>query len=185
VATHPVADWSDNERTSIALIAEVSRGDERALAQFYDRTSGLVYGLALRIVREPSAAEDIMLEVYLQVWRTAQSFDAGRGTVSSWLVTLVRSRAIDWLRSRQARGANLEQPLDNVLTLSDHRPSPERASEQAGRVRIIREALSGLVPEQRKAIELAYFSGLSQSEIAAQTGLPLGTVKTRIRRGMM
>jgi RNA polymerase sigma-70 factor, ECF subfamily len=136
-------------------------------------------------VREPSAAEDILLEVYLQVWSTAQSFDAGRGAVSSWLLTLVRSRAIDWLRSRRARRTHLEQPLDEVLTLSNHRPSPERASAEAGRARIIGEAMAGLVPDQRQAIELAYFSGLSQSEIAARTGLPLGTVKTRIRLGMI
>ena len=126
-----------------------------------------------------------MLEVYLQVWRTAQSFDAARGTVSSWLVTLVRSRAIDWLRSRQARRANLSQPLDDALILRDHRPDPEQVNQEADRARFIREAMAGLAPEQRKAIELAYFSGLSQSEIAAQTGLPLGTIKTRIRLGMI
>jgi RNA polymerase sigma-70 factor (ECF subfamily) len=185
VATQTVADWSDSEDTSVALIVQVSRGDESALAQLYDRTNSLVYGLALRIVRDPSAAEDIMLEVYLQVWRTAQSFDAARGTVSSWLVTLVRSRAIDWLRSRQARRANLSQPLDDAPILRDHRPNPEQVNQEADRARFVRKAMAGLAPGQRRAIELAYFSGLSQSEIASQTGLPLGTVKTRIRLGMI
>jgi len=177
--------WSENERIAATLISRVAAGDERALAQLYDATSRMVYGLCLRIVKDAAAAEDITLEAYLQLWRTAASYDPIRGTVSAWLLTVVRSRAIDWLRARKARRADLEQNLDEVFDLSDDRPSPESVSIESGRTRIIRDAMLELPAEQRRAIELTYFSGLSHSEIAVQTGLPLGTVKTRIRLGMM
>ena len=177
--------WSENERIAATLISRVAAGDERALAQLYDATSRMVYGLCLRIVKDAAAAEDITLEAYLQLWRTAASYDPIRGTVSAWLLTVVRSRAIDWLRARKARRADLEQNLDEVFDLSDDRPSPESVSIESGRTRIIRDAMLELPAEQRRAIELTYFSGLSHSEIAVQTGLPLGNVKTRIRLGMM
>jgi RNA polymerase sigma-70 factor (ECF subfamily) len=123
--------------------------------------------------------------VYLQVWRTAESYDPQRGTVSSWLVTLVRSRAIDCLRRRKARRAGLEDHVDDVVHLSDSRPSPERAVVDAGRARMLAKAMANLSPDQREAIELAFFPGLSHTEVAAQMGLALGTVKTRIRLGML
>ena len=176
---------SDNERAWEALVARLSHGDENALAELYDSTNRLVYGMALRVLRDPASAEDITMEVYLQVWRTAGSYDPQRGTVSSWLVTLVRSRAIDCLRSRKARRAELEDNVDEVANLLDSRPSPELASMEAGRSRIVQNAMADLPPDQRKAIELAYFLGLSHTEVAMQTGLPLGTIKTRIRLGML
>ncbi len=141
--------------------------------------------LCLRIVKDPTAAEDITLEAYLQLWRTAESYDPVRGSVTAWLLTVVRSRAIDWLRSRKARRADLEQDVDGVFNLKDQRPSPEHVSIEASRTRVIRGAMAELPDDQRRAIELTYFSGLSHTEIAMQTGLPLGTVKTRIRLGMM
>ena len=144
-----------------------------------------MFGLCLRIVKDPSAAEDITLEAYLQVWRTAGSYDPVRGTVSAWLLTVVRSRAIDWLRARKSRRADMEQDLDEVFELQDLRPSPERSSIEAGRRRIIQDAMAELPDEQRRAIELTYFAGLSHSEIALQTGLPIGTVKTSIRLGVI
>jgi RNA polymerase sigma-70 factor (ECF subfamily) len=104
VALNPVMDWAQEDHSLVGLVSAVARGDQRALAQLYDRTSRVVYGLALRVLDDPSAAEDIALEVYIQVWRTAESYDGGRGTVSAWLVTLARSRAIDWLRARRSRG---------------------------------------------------------------------------------
>jgi RNA polymerase sigma-70 factor (ECF subfamily) len=139
----------------------------------------------LRIVKDPSAAEDIVLEAYLQLWRTAPSYDPVRGTVTAWLLTVARSRAIDWLRARKARRADLEQNLDDVFDLHDKRPSPEHHSIESSRDRIIRDVMAELPAEQRRAIELTYFSGLSHSEIALHTGLPIGTVKTRIRLGMI
>jgi RNA polymerase sigma-70 factor (ECF subfamily) len=185
VATLPAVDWSDNERESQALVARLADGDGHALARLYDRTNRIVYGLALRILGDSSSAEDVTMEVYLQVWRTAESYDPQRGTVSSWLVTLVRSRAIDCLRSRKARRAELEENVDQVANLRDSRPSPELVSVEDGRSHIIRKAMAQLSPDQREAIELAYFSGLSHTEVAVKTGLPLGTVKTRIRLGML
>ena len=178
-------EWPENELTYAALVPRIAQGDDRALAHLYDSTSRMMFGLCLRIVKDPSAAEDITLEVYLQVWRTAGSYDPVRGTVSAWLLTVARSRAIDWLRARKARRADMEQDLDEVFELQDLRPSPERSSIEAGRRRIIQDAMAELPDEQRRAIELTYFAGLSHSEIALQTGLPIGTVKTRIRLGVI
>jgi len=188
VAKMPVGaslEWSAEEQEWAALVARVALGDEHALAQLYDCTSRIVYGLALRVLRDPSAAEEIMMEVYLQVWRTAPSYDPARGSASAWLITLARSRAIDYLRSRMARRAATERALDELYELQDPRPDPEQESMELGRARIIREALSQLPPEQRRLLDMTYFSGLSHTEIAGSTGLPLGTVKTRIRSGMM
>jgi RNA polymerase sigma-70 factor, ECF subfamily len=185
VASLPAVDWSDNQREWQALVASLAGGDECALARLYDNTNRIVYGLALRILGDPSSAEDVTMEVYLQVWRTAESYEPQRGTVTSWLVTLVRSRAIDCLRARKARRADLAENVDEVANLRDSRPGPELASLEAGRSRIVQKAMADLSPDQREAIELAYFSGLTHTEIAVQTGLPLGTVKTRIRLGML
>lgn len=185
VALSPGIDWSRDDRDLTGLVTAVAQGNERALAQLYDRTSRTVYGLALRILGDPASAEDITLEVYLQVWRTAESYDPARGTVAAWLVTLVRSRAIDWLRSRRGRGRELEDSLPEAGGLPDGRPSPEVITIEAGRARAVRSALAELPPEQRRAVELAYFSGMSHREIAERIELPLGTVKTRIRLGML
>lgn len=185
MAAFTAIDWSENERESKALVARLADGDEQAFARFYDTTNRIVYGVALRILTDPSTAEDVTMEVYLQVWRTAKKYDPARGSVSSWLATLVRSRAIDSLRSRKARRTELEDNVDDVADLRDHRPSPELASAEQGRSRIVRKAMDALSPDQREAIELAFFSGLSHTEVAVQTGLPLGTVKTRIRLGML
>jgi len=176
---------SNGDPTLEELVTKLAAGDEFAFAQLYDRTNRIVYGLALRILRDLSSAEDITMEVYLQVWRTASRYDPQRGTVTSWLVTLARSRALDCLRSRKARHTDLEENVDDVHDLHDSRSSPELASMEAGRSRIVQKALADLVPDQREAIEMAYFSGLSHSEMAERTGLPLGTVKTRIRLGML
>lgn len=185
MAASSALDWPENERASATLMSQIALGDERALAQLYDGTSHMVYGLCLRIVKDPSAAEDITLEAYLQVWRTAESYDPVRGTVTAWLLTVVRSRAIDWLRARKARRADMQQDLEEVFDLRDLRKNPEEASLDAGRSRVIRDAMAELPDEQKRAIEMTYFSGLSHSEIALQDGLPIGTVKTRIRLGMM
>jgi len=185
MAVYSLPDYSELDRSRARLVLEIARGSEQALAQLYDCTSSVVYGLALRLLREPSLAEDVTLEVFLQVWRTAGTYDIQRGRVLPWLVTMVRSRAIDRLRSPQVRGSGLEQPLEDTADLDDRQPSPERLSIEAGNSRAIRRALSELPTEQREAIELAYFSGFSHSEIAHRSGLPLGTVKTRIRQGML
>src|ERR1700689_1791142 len=167
------------------LVADVANHSESAMADLYDGTSQMVYALALRIVRDESAAEDITIEVYIQVWRTAASYDPARGAVLSWLATLSRSRALDYLGARKPRGAEREDSVDDAAGLHDSRPSPELEIIAAGPVRLVRAAVAALSSDQREAIELAYFSGLSHSEVAKRTGLPLGTVKTRIRMGMI
>jgi RNA polymerase sigma-70 factor (ECF subfamily) len=185
MATPFAIERPDHESAWKELVARLAGGDENALAALYDRTNRIVYGLALRVLRDPSLAEEVTLEVYLQIWRTAVGYEPKRGSVTSWLVTLARSRSIDCLRSRKARRFEREENVDNVPGLRDSRPGPELSSMEAERSRIVNKAMADLAPDQRQAIALAYFSGLSHSEVAVETGSPLGTVKTRIRLGML
>jgi len=165
-----------------ALVHRVAGGDETALAQLYDETSQLVCGLALRILGNRDAAEDVVIEVYAQAWRDAKSYEVGRGSPMSWLLTMTRSRAIDVLRARRRDQAT--DPIESAAHVHADAPTPEDATADAERHRFVRGALIRLAIEQREAIELAYFAGLSHSEIAMRLGQPLGTVKTRIRLGM-
>ena len=126
VAVKPAIDWAEADRPLAALLGRVARGEESALAQLYDSTCRVVYGLILRIIGDSAAAEEIAMEVYLQVWRTAANYSAERGTVSTWLVMLARSRAIDWLRSRRGQSARREDSLDDVFVLRDPGPDPAR-----------------------------------------------------------
>jgi RNA polymerase sigma-70 factor (ECF subfamily) len=165
------------------LIVLIARGSQSALSHLYDRSSPRVYGLILSILDDRGAAEEVTIDVYMQVWRTASRFDPSRGSVIGWLQMIARSRAIDRLRAGHIERRRVERPecLDGVLDAGD---DPETWSLRSEQGRLVREALTRLSPEQREAILLAYFSGLSHSEIAARQGLPVGTVKTRIRLGM-
>jgi len=165
------------------LFRRVADGDHQALAEVYDATSKIVFSLALRIVYERDIAEDVVIEVYTQVWGLAKTYDPQRGTPLAWLLTMTRSRAIDILRSRQRN--QKDEPIEHAQNVSANLPSPEDNSEAAERQRLVRHALACLGDEQRQLIELAYFADLSHSEIAARVGQPLGTVKTRIRLGML
>lgn len=165
-------------------IGRIAQGDQAALASLYDATSQLVYGLVLRILGDAGTSEDVTLEVYLQVWRQAERFDPARGRVLSWLMTMARSRAIDRLRVTSQQLARSE-PLDVLNEAKSSSPDPEESAQLAQRRARVREALRTLGPEQRRAIELAFFGGLSQNEIALKLNEPLGTVKTRIRSGML
>jgi RNA polymerase sigma-70 factor (ECF subfamily) len=165
------------------LLQRIAAGDQLAMAELYDATSPLVFGLALRILSEKAAAEDAVVEVYSQVWAQANTYDPQRGTPLSWLLTLTRSRAIDLLRARNRTQA--VEPLETAGEVQSATPNPEESSVAAERHRFIRSALESLSEDQRQAIELAYFSDLSHTEIATRLGQPLGTVKTRIRAGMM
>src|SRR6185312_3640499 len=185
LATYPTIDWAEDERSCCGRVAQIAKGNQGALTKLYDSTNRMVYGLALRILGNSSSAEEVLLDVYVQVWRTAKNFDPGRGKVTSWLVSMARSRAIDALRSRQARGANLATSLEDVSELKYPRGGPEGHSVLRSRAQVVQKSLAELADDQRNAIELAYFSGLTHREIAARTGLPLGTVKTRIRSGML
>jgi RNA polymerase sigma-70 factor (ECF subfamily) len=172
------------EQRLAALMARMERGDQAALAELYDETNTLVYSLALRILRDQYAAEDVTIEVYTQVHRQASHYDPSRGTPSAWLLTLTRSRAIDRLCAETQRRER-EASLDETATIASLMGGPEECSAATELRRIVQRALARLTPEQREAIEVAYYSGLSHSEIAAKLGQPLGTVKTRIRTGMM
>jgi RNA polymerase sigma-70 factor (ECF subfamily) len=168
----------------MGYLERVSSGDEHALAAFYDETSTLVYGLAIRMLGSAEDSEEVTLDVYNQVWRKAATFDSSRGSLLSWLVTLTRSRALDRIRARTSRQRNLE-PLPTERDLADKASTPEQETALGQERRIVLGALGQLPPEQRRAIELAFFDGLSHSEVAVALNEPLGTVKTRIRLGMM
>ena len=159
-------------------------GDHSALASLYDESSSLVYGIALRVLNNTADAEEITLDVFAQVWRSAGSFDGQRGSVQSWLVTLVRSRSIDRLRSRHSR-VKREEAVGSTTEFRATTPGPEEQTAFSQKRKRIQTALGMLSGEQRQVIELAFFSGLTHMEVAAQLGEPLGTVKTRIRLGMM
>jgi RNA polymerase sigma-70 factor (ECF subfamily) len=171
------ADWQ-------ALIAEVAGGQQSALTTLYDSTSRMVFGLILRIVSDRATAEEVLLDVYTQVWRQAASYDSARGAPLAWLMTIARTRAIDRLRSGK-RDQQGREPLDAMGEISANTTDPEEASVLSERQNLVRSALDSLSREQREVIELAYYSGLSHSEIALKLGQPLGTVKTRTRLGMM
>ncbi len=165
------------------LMVRLAAGDQTAAAEFYDATCHVVLGLALRILRDRAAAEDVMIEVYTQLWSLAPAYDVSRGSPGGWLLTLTRSRALDALRARRRDAAT--ETLDAAAEPACTRPGPEATSLAAERHRFVTGALSRLDPGQREAIHLAYFGGLSHSQIAARLGQPLGTVKTRIRQGMI
>ncbi len=169
-----------------SLLARVAGGDESALRELYDRTSRRVFGLALAVLRDRAAAEDVTLEVYVQVWRQAQRFDAAQGAALAWLATLARTRAIDAWRARQRQAAREAAPeLPDATELACSAPGPEARCEDGERAARVHRALDSLPPEQRRALQAAYFTGLTHVEIAAAFGQPLGTVKTRIRNGLL
>jgi len=153
-----------------SLIRRLASGDQGALAEFYDLYGGLVNALALRILRDSADAGDVVQEVFLQAWRQAPRFDAGRGSAEAWLCTITRSRALDRLRRRSSRREDPSETLPAPTAL------PRNEESLA-----VRKAVAALSVDQRRAVELAYYEGLTQKEIAAHLGEPLGTIKTRIR----
>ena len=164
------------------LAARLQRRDPQALAELYDRYGRIAYSLIVRVVRDGALAEDLVQETFLRVWNRAQGFDAQRGALGPWLLAVARNRAIDYLRSASGRERNAVE-LEEV----DH-PSlfidMERDILASDRARIIRAALEKLTPKQRQVIELAYFEGLTQTEMAERMGEPLGTVKTWVRTAL-
>ena len=166
------------------MIKQIAGGDQSALSELYDATSRLIYGLVLRILSDAATAEEVLLDVYSQVWRQAGSYDYERGSPLAWLTTMARSRAIDRLRSGKQEQQRKE-PLETAHGEAASGDDPEEATVLSERRKLVRSALNSLTHEQREVIELAYYSGLSHSEIAARLGQPLGTVKTRTRMGMI
>jgi RNA polymerase sigma-70 factor (ECF subfamily) len=184
---HSQPDWSMRRQhahlSDEALVALVARGDEPALAELYDRVSRVAYGLALRVVRDERLAEDAVQEGFLAAWRTAATFRAERGKASTWLLTLVHRRAVDLVRREERRRSD---PLPDELPAQPGQPG--ETTEEAAWLRYERErvqsALAKLPDVQREAIELAYYGGYSQSEVAERLGVPLGTIKSRMFAGL-
>ena len=166
-----------------ALIRGLAAQDQRAMAKLYDTTRRLIYGLVSRIVTDPSAAEEVLLDVYMQAWRQADRYDAERGAPLAWLTTIARSRALDRARSSSQEHRRRE-PLEVASQHAVEGGADEAAFASETR-RHVQRALDSLTPEQREVIELAYYGGFSHSEIALELGQPLGTVKTRTRLGMI
>lgn len=167
-----------------ALLLRVAAGDEAALAGFYDATCALVHGLAVRILGDAHAAEEVTIEVYHQVWQRSGDFDAARGTPTAWLLAVARNRAIDRLRSRTVQREHTVSLADEHQQLPTEQPCPAQVAQLADRSALVRRALRSLPPEQLQVIELAFFEGLSHGAISKRLGQPLGTVKTRIRTGV-
>ena len=165
-----------------ALLAAVARRDEAALARIYDLTIGRVYGVCLRIARKPEAAEEIAGDVYLQVWTSAHTYNAERGHPLAWLMVIARSRALDHLRRADPAESHAEPETlaDYALTADD--PHNLLAAAEAGSA--LHAAMAALPAVQRQLLALAFFQGLSHSEIAQHARLPLGTVKTHVRRAL-
>jgi RNA polymerase sigma-70 factor (ECF subfamily) len=160
------------------LLDRARRGDEQAMATLYDRYSRVVYSVALRVLRDPSSAEDVLQDVFLGVWRKPETFVSARGSLGGWLAVVARNRAIDTLRRKR--------PSEQVEEI--HLASPFNLADQAERNTLMQRAraiLLHLPLEQRKTLEMAYFDGLTHTEIAEITGDPLGTVKTRIRSALL
>ena len=167
----------------LVLIRGVADQDQQAMAALYDATSRLVYGLVLRILSDPAAAEEVVLDVYMQAWRQASRYSEDRGSPMAWLTTIARSRALDRLRSG-TQERQRSQPLELVEQYASAGGADD-AAKASELQRFVRQALDALSPEQREVIELAYYRGLSHREIASELGQPLGTVKTRTRLGML
>ena len=181
----PPLSYLKSGREDAALVRAMAAGDDRALGALYDRWQGIVHGVVARILRQPNDIEDVVEETFWQAWRQASRFYPARGAVQTWLLTIARSRALDRARAlRRRRETPIEGDDGEVVVQQVAPDDPGLDTEAAERRRIVTAALAQLPPEQREALELGYYGGLSQSEIAERTGQPLGTVKTRMRLAM-
>jgi len=168
------------------LLRRIGQGDTESFAQLYDRYSGILYSSAFRILNQQEASEDLLQEVFIQIWEKASLYDPSRGKPLTWAITLTRNRAIDRLRSSQRR-IRLKEEIEREAELADFLADKSSAEQitLSEKHRLVHHAVEQLAPDQREAVELAFFSGLTQTEIADKLQAPLGTIKARIRRGMM
>ena len=169
--------WRAAPLDDAELLLGVQSGDEQAMAALFDRYSRVVYSVSLRVLRDPASAEDVLQEVFLQIWRNPDSFAATRGGLGGWLAVVARNRSIDVLRRKRPTEVVDEMSLPSNFNLAEE-------SERAVMVERARMVMQGMPPEQRKTLEMAFFEGLTHAEIAEMTGDPLGTVKTRIRSAL-
>lgn len=172
----------------LSLVVAMAGGEERAAALLYDRHGAVMYGLAIRMMGEAADAEEVVLDAFAQAWREAVRYDTTRGSVLGWLTTIVRTRALDTIRARGRRARMVDAAttrLDEPAAMGEGTPLPDAAVEGAERAGAVSSALRSLPEPQRRAIELAFFEGLTHQEVAERLREPLGTVKTRIRLGML
>ncbi len=190
----PQSDWSDRSVELSSLLARAGLGDRAAFATLYERTSAHLLGVVLRIQRDRALAEDILQEVYVNVWRAAQSFDAAQSQPLTWLTSVARNRAIDSLRRAHAQPllkTNVtttnddDEETDVYDTVADDAPGPLDLLSRASDARALGRCMEGLNPQQRQSVALAFFDGLSHAEVADSMRQPLGTVKSWVRRALM
>jgi RNA polymerase sigma-70 factor, ECF subfamily len=167
-----------NATSDLALVTAIRSGDQGAMATLYDRYSPIVYSVALRVLQDTGAAEDVLQDIFMQLWRNPGAFDASRGKMGAWLAVIARHRAIDRLRRRRP-----ENDIEDVVVSVE--PDLATEADRSRSLDRIRAALRTMPPPQRSALEMAYFEGLTHVEIAEKTGEPLGTIKTRIRTGLL
>lgn len=173
------------EETQTQLLRRVAARDRQALADFYDQVAAVLFSTAVRILGDPQEAEEVIQDVFVQIWEKAPMFDIALGTPFHWAVSITRNRAIDRLRSRQRRARALEELREQAAPeASDYAPA-SAATLDTEHISMVRGAVSSLPAEQRQAIEMAFFGGLTHAEISEKLHEPLGTVKARIRRGML
>lgn len=177
---------TSNEVADEALLSRIAEGDSAAFSSFYDRHSNLLFSIATHVLRDDREAEDVLQEAMVLLWERATTYDRSLGKPLSWAVTLTRNKAIDRLRALKRRQHGAAQPLDELESvLADPAASASDSAMSHESAGLVRAALVTLPGEQRQAIELAFFRGLSHCEIADQLRVPLGTIKARIRRGML
>ncbi len=164
--------------SDLTLVTAIRAGDQSAMAALYDRYSSIVYAVALRVLQDTGAAEDVLQDIFLQLWRNPGAFDASRGNMAAWLAVIARNRAIDTLRRRRPQD-DIEDVVLSVEADLASEADRSRAMEK------VRGAMQAMPAPQRSALEMAYFEGLTHAEIAEKTGEPLGTIKTRIRVGLI
>ncbi len=165
-----------------ALLARAAAGDQAAFQQFYDRTAAKLFGIIVRILVERGDAEDVLQEVYVTVWRKAAEFDAARASPVTWVATIARNRAIDRLRARGSRPA---APMDEAMEVRDDSPGADHLLEAAGEAARVQAALAALEPRHAEAIRSCYFEGLTYEALAVREGVPVGTLKSWVRRGLL
>lgn len=169
---------SNTMPSDLALVTAIRSGDQGAMAALYDRYSSIVYAVALRVLQDTGTAEDVLQDIFMQLWRNPGAFDASRGNMAAWLAVIARHRAIDALRRRRP-----ENNIEDVVVSVEHDFASDADRSRA--MDKVRGALQTMSPPQRSALEMAYFEGLTHAEIAQKTGEPLGTIKTRIRTGLL
>lgn len=175
----------DNERRDIELLRQIAAGDRAAFAEFYDRHSLLMFSVASRILNDPGEAQDVLQEAFVQIWEKAGKFDAKLGKASSWAAILARNKAIDRIRAAQRRNRLAQEAGPELAFAADSVETANEVVHGNEKAKLIQSAIVDLPADQRRAIELAYFSGLTQIEISEKLQEPLGTIKARIRRGLL